>query len=260
MTHSQSLAQLAAAYVTFQAEVQNPAKTAANPHYKSTFAPLNEVLEYARPLLSKHGLALIQTTTQAEGTAFGVVVTTLLHISGEYLSGQYPLHPAKLDPQGVASAVSYARRYALMAMLGIAGDDDDDGNAAAGLNPASSAPSPTRRPTTPAPTAKKPVVPPPVRINGAATHPPATLAANAAPVTDKAEGDPGDFIVPVGSRKGKALKELPPRDVCWYAEAMQPTTDDSRALVAAAQAYLQAHPAVREAAIAAANGKPIASA
>jgi hypothetical protein len=58
------------------------------------------------------------------------LTTTLRHISGESISGVYPVNPVKNDPQSIGSALTYSRRYSLMAMLGIVADDDDDGNAA----------------------------------------------------------------------------------------------------------------------------------
>jgi hypothetical protein len=79
--------------------------------------------------LSKNGLSVIQTTAQAET---GVLVeTTLAHSSGEWVAGVLHVKPVKDDPQGLGSAITYARRYALSAMVGVA-PEDDDGNAASG--------------------------------------------------------------------------------------------------------------------------------
>ena len=81
------------------------------------------------PVLSAHGIALIQPTRFRDGIT--VVETYLIHgESGEYLGCEYPVVPSKADPQGLGSALTYARRYSLCSLLGIAADDDDDGNAA----------------------------------------------------------------------------------------------------------------------------------
>lgn len=117
------------ALIAVAKEIQNPIKTAENPHFRSKFAPLCEILTVVRPLLAKHGLVMTQAT---DVTEHGPVLVTTIHASdGTHITGRYPLEPSKKDPQGYAAAVTYARRYALTAMLGIAGDDDDDGNLSA---------------------------------------------------------------------------------------------------------------------------------
>lgn len=94
-----------------------------------TYATLGAVLEVTRPLLAKHGLAIMQTAaSSAEGPC---VHTTLLHSSGQWLSTPPLLiKPQQATPQAVGSAISFARRYAILAVLGIA-TEDDDGHAAA---------------------------------------------------------------------------------------------------------------------------------
>lgn len=120
---------LAAALVAFQAEARNPKNTAVNPHFNNRYAPLHDLLAEFRPLLAKHGLAVVQRCATAGGQ-YGVA-TLLLHTSGEHLDcGFLCFAPQRHDPQGAASAVTYARRYSLCAALGVAGEDDDDGNAA----------------------------------------------------------------------------------------------------------------------------------
>lgn len=110
-------------------EVANPIKTAENPHFRSKFAPLCDMATYLRPVLAKHGLVVVQTTDVGE---YGpCLITTIYAEDGSNVSGKYPLEPVKKDPQGYAGAMTFARRYALMAILGIAGDDDDDGELAA---------------------------------------------------------------------------------------------------------------------------------
>lgn len=112
-------------------ELQNVAKTAANPYFKSKYAPLDSIIEATRPVLLKHGLAISQTPVFQEGCAG--VATTILHKSGYSTTSTLLLPMKDQSPQGVGSAITYARRYALAAVLGIASEDDDDGNAGTGL-------------------------------------------------------------------------------------------------------------------------------
>lgn len=127
---SDQCAELFAALSAFQGEVQPPKKTATNPHFKSKFADLAEVLDAVRGPMAKHGLSLTQMPV---GTCDGVVrvVTLVGHKSGQWLKGVLDMPLAQKTPQGVGSTVSYARRYCAMAALGIAAEDDD-GEAAEG--------------------------------------------------------------------------------------------------------------------------------
>lgn len=110
-------------------ELNNPAKssTVSTGKYRYTFAPLPEILEEVRGVLGKHDLAVIQEATEGER---GVGVTTrLVHSSGEWIEYGPLVLPAGNDAQSYGSAITYARRYSLCAALGIAADEDDDGNA-----------------------------------------------------------------------------------------------------------------------------------
>lgn len=124
MDTSASVAALFGALSLFQGEVSAPTKSSVNPHFKSRYADLAEVLETARGTLAKHGLALVQSAESAEKGA--VRITTMLtHKSGEWLRSTLDMPVAQNTPQAVGSAVTYGRRYAAMAMLGLAADDDD---------------------------------------------------------------------------------------------------------------------------------------
>lgn len=99
-----------------------PTKNGGN--YSYTYADLGSVLDLIMPVLHDNGLTITQSTDILEGQA--VLITTLHHISGETLSGRYPLVTAdRNDPQKLGSSVTYARRYAIIALLGIAAEDDD---------------------------------------------------------------------------------------------------------------------------------------
>ena len=129
MLTSETLTNLAPALAAAQAELGHAAKSSANPHFKSTYASLVEVVDTIRPTLAKHGLAVVQGFVPSEE---GVTLETrLIHSSGEWLSDEGLYLPAdKRNAQGFGSAATYARRYALMSLVGVAPDDDDDGNAA----------------------------------------------------------------------------------------------------------------------------------
>ncbi|HEX7896007.1 MAG TPA: ERF family protein [Terriglobales bacterium] len=111
-----------------QAEVRAAAKDSMNLHFKSQYADLAAVWEACRAPLVRHGLSVVQTTDFDKDDVW--LVTTLWHCSGQSISGRYPLRPVKNDPQGYGSALTYARRYTLAAMVGVVADEDDDGNRA----------------------------------------------------------------------------------------------------------------------------------
>ena len=119
---------IAKAMVNAQRLFSPALKTNSNPHFKSRYADLAACVEAVIDALNDNGIALIQVTHECHD---GVIVETMfLHESGETLSGGKLHVPAlKADPQGYGSALTYARRYSLMAAAGIA-PEDDDGNAA----------------------------------------------------------------------------------------------------------------------------------
>lgn len=130
MKTSESIAALVKALVAAQAEITNPAKDSDNPFYKSKYANLPDCIDATKPILTKNGLAMVQSI---EGSETIEVVTRLCHVSGEWMEGTISMTPTKNDPQGAASASTYGRRYGLMAMLDIAGAEmDDDGGQASG--------------------------------------------------------------------------------------------------------------------------------
>lgn len=114
------------AIATAQGEFRTVEKSASNPHFKSKFAPLDNIIEMLRPVLPKHGLSFLQFTDTDET---GIVVETVIaHESGEWVSGRLRMPAVKQDPQGYGSALTYGRRYGLAAALGIVSDEDVDGN------------------------------------------------------------------------------------------------------------------------------------
>jgi hypothetical protein len=133
MDTSKASPDLFAALATAQGEIENASKNAANPHFRSKYADLAEVLNTVRPVFSKHGLSLLQST-EFDGSL--VSVTTLIaHKSGGYITATASCVPAKTDAQGVGSATTYLRRYSAAAVAGIAQEDDDGNSASHGEKP-----------------------------------------------------------------------------------------------------------------------------
>ena len=127
MRKSESIKNIALALSKFQSEVENPKNTADNPYYKSKYAPLQDVLNIVRPLLSKHGLSIVQSPS-GDGERISIH-TMLIHESGEWIEfDPLVLKAEKITPQGAGSAITYGRRYSLSAVLGISSEDDDDAN------------------------------------------------------------------------------------------------------------------------------------
>ncbi len=120
---------LTAALVAAQAQMPAVEADAVNPHFGSRFVSLGRLIAKVRPVLNRHGIAVVQMPAQDE-QGRPVLVTRLVHASGEVMESTMPLMLAKNDPQSLGSALTYAKRYALAAALAIADQEDDDGNAA----------------------------------------------------------------------------------------------------------------------------------
>ena len=116
---------LAEALAKAQAQIKGAVKSAENPYFKSKYADLSEVWEVIRKPLSDNGLSVVQLPGW-DSTAGRVTLTTmLLHTSGQKISSTISMRPEKDTPQAVGSAITYARRYALAAMVGVVQEDDD---------------------------------------------------------------------------------------------------------------------------------------
>jgi len=138
---SPTFAALATALAAAQGEIDNASKDAKNPHFGNKYADLASVWEACRGPLSKHGLCVLQPT-YLDGSRV-VVRTILAHKSGEWIASDLSTAPTRPGPQELGSAITYLRRYALSAMVGIA-PADDDGEAAEGRQGAAKA---AERPT-----------------------------------------------------------------------------------------------------------------
>lgn len=135
---SDDIKDLAGALAKAQGEIKNASLNKVNPHFRSKYADLAEVRDATTPHLSKNGLAILQRTDVRDGM-FGLV-TCLMHSSGQWVDGFYPLPNNVEKPQALGSAITYARRYSWSAMCGIAADEDDDGNEAQKQAPAPNSP------------------------------------------------------------------------------------------------------------------------
>jgi len=130
MNHSEQLDKIAPALVELQSDAHNVAATAKNDFIGSKYTPLPELLNYLKPLLHKHRLAIVQLPA---GTGRVGLETVVLHESGQWISAELSLDFEKEKGKSLAqvagSYISYLRRYALGAVVGIATDPDLDGNA-----------------------------------------------------------------------------------------------------------------------------------
>lgn len=126
---SEQIDQIATAIAKAQLKLLPASFGGYNPHFKSKFATLADVIDAAR-VFPEHGVGYTQTTCFV-GTAQTrfVLQLTLMHTSGQWIKGHYPI-PEGLTSQQLGSAITYAKRYQLAAALGISADDDDDANAA----------------------------------------------------------------------------------------------------------------------------------
>ena len=127
---SEQIDKLATALSKAQAVMEAAAKNKRNPHFNSAYADLASIIESVRKPLTDNGLAFTQTIqTMQTGLS---LETTLLHTSGQWLRSEYPLIQGTAQQTG--SSLTYARRYSLSSIAGIAADEDDDANAATQAN------------------------------------------------------------------------------------------------------------------------------
>lgn len=124
---SAQINEIVGALAKAQGAINNPAKKGVNPHFNSKFADLSMGINAIREGLSVNGLAVIQST-RMQGDVL-MLDTRLAHSSGQWFEAEYPVCKLPAQPQAIGSALTYARRYSLFGIVGIAGEDDD-GNAA----------------------------------------------------------------------------------------------------------------------------------
>jgi ERF superfamily len=124
MRTSESIKALAPALTLALGKLEGAAKTAKNPHFKNTYADLASVVDASRSILAESDLAVMQSPGLIiEGRL--QLFTRIIHKSGEWIEGEFHMPLAKSDPQATLATLTYARRGALMAILGIPAVDDD---------------------------------------------------------------------------------------------------------------------------------------
>lgn len=125
---TENLSEIILAMVNFNSEFQTTklVKDGKNEHLKNKYLTLDNILNTIRPLLTKNGLVVVQAL------AGDYLVTTLYHVSGQYIQSEMPFHPMSGNKgtnalQELGGGITYAKRYAISAMLGISVDEDNDG-------------------------------------------------------------------------------------------------------------------------------------
>lgn len=198
------MSELAKALLAFQTDPPPVHLDATNPHFRSKYASLGGVVAAIRPALTKHGLVYTQPPTLTpEGAP--ALETRLIHAeSGEELSSVMPLTAEKPGPQAQGSALTYARRYALLSILGLVGDEDDDANAAP--------PSGAVRTTTASGSEN----------GGAAAGVAHGAGQDASAAASPQVGDARDPVIHFSKNSGKRLSELTPKQLEWYAQTWEP--------------------------------------
>lgn len=195
MQKSEQTNELFTAIAKAQGEFRSIPMDKKNPHFKSSYASLTATQEGTREFLSKHGLALIQSI-DIDGDGY-YLETMLTHSSGQWASSRLKLILDKNNMQGLGSAITYAKRYAWQAMLGVVGDEDDDGNAAVAGKSAPTA------------TAGKP-----------AAQNQAKKPENYAPsISFHNPEEAGEYVIQIGRKYlGKKIKDIPRTELGGYFE------------------------------------------
>lgn len=128
MRTSEEIGEISTDLAKAQAVIVNPSKDGNNPHFKSKYATLDTGLNIVRECLSKHNISVVQAT-RVESNIL-MLDTRLTHKSGQWFESEYPVCAFPAKQQEMGSALTYSRRYSLFSLVGIAGEEDDDANAA----------------------------------------------------------------------------------------------------------------------------------
>jgi hypothetical protein len=180
---SADIGALSKALVAVQAAIEPVVKDSTNPHFKNRYASLDSILDYVRPLLSSHGLALVQGGGDLINGGL-MVTTTIVHESGQWISSSFEMPLEKATPQAAGSAITYGKRYGVSALLALSTDEDDDGQGAS-----------------------KPAQ----KRSGAKAGEKSAPATPEAPITP-------DSPLTFGSKKGTKVRELPDSFLQWGLE------------------------------------------
>ena len=125
MLKSEQINELAAALAKAQGQIEGAKKSSSNPFFKSKYADLAECWNTCREALTANEISVIQMPEEINENGRLNITTMLAHSSGQYISSTLTMTVTKLDPQAIGSVITYGRRYALAAMVGLAQEDDD---------------------------------------------------------------------------------------------------------------------------------------
>ena len=125
MLKSEQINELAAALAKTQGQIEGAKKSSSNPFFKSKYADLAECWNTCREALTANEISVIQMPEEINENGRLNITTMLAHSSGQYISSTLTMTVTKLDPQAIGSVITYGRRYALAAMVGLAQEDDD---------------------------------------------------------------------------------------------------------------------------------------
>jgi len=197
------------ALVKVQATLRPATKDKANTHFGNKYADLASVWDAAREPLVSNGFAVVQLPTTSRDCKTVSIRTVLLHESGGEISNDLMLPVVKQDPQGFGSAITYGRRYALAAILGIA-PEDDDGNAASGIS-------------------SKSTPPPPAGLAGvkARMPKPTPVPAPASNGSSVRAGHDRSLAYPFGNVKGKPIAEVDDKSIAFWMGKVQAELADA---------------------------------
>lgn len=196
---SDSIKEIAIALAKAQSKIEHALKTSENIHFTSKYADLAAVMDACRGPLTENGLSFFQSPTLMTDHKW-VLITRLLHTSGEWIENDVPIMNSQGSAQSFGSALTYARRQGLTSLVGIA-QDDDDGNAASAKSPSQKT-QPKQAEKKPDEPKKPPFIP---------FKPPEGRALSAEEKVNLSR-----FVVTGGKFKGKALGDIPFDDIMSY--------------------------------------------
>lgn len=148
MFYSEQIDKLMPAVVKAWSSIEAAVKNSTNPHLKNHYADLSSLMDAIKQPMADNGLAVFQPVSSMEGDLPGAIVETyIMHTSGQWMMSSFSMVSNDRKPQAIGATITYARRYALGAMLGMVAEEDDDGNSGSGTTgPRQSAPRPTPQP------------------------------------------------------------------------------------------------------------------
>ncbi len=139
MQTSEAINEIAEALAKAQGELEPAPKDATNPNFKSHYATLASCRAAAKPVLARHGLAVVQGIVTDPGLGMVGVTTRIIHRSGQWIESKAFCQPRDLGAQSVGAASTYLQRYGLCAAIGLASVEDDDGNSLPAPKPSKNA-------------------------------------------------------------------------------------------------------------------------